>query len=226
MRHRKIAITLAALLLSSTAAAFDGVPVPVPGLGTSPLTAPGLGTFPIKKVPTQRVDTRPPGPTPMPPDNMPVVGMAPRCACPIPLASANAKLVPRQVKLDAVPLQRWRDGRAVRLEALIVGADAPLLMLLDTGASVSQIPVKLADELVSRGNAKFTGTTRRADWPTARPTPCGLVSIDTVIVGQHAVHDVLATISVGGEAILGFPVLDGIAPFTIDTRSAQLIFHP
>jgi hypothetical protein len=36
----------------------------------------------------------------------------------------------------------------------------------------------------------------------------------------------LAAVAPNGIALLAFPVINGIAPFTIDTRAGKLIFQP
>jgi hypothetical protein len=195
---------IAALLLGSAASAFDGVPVPF--------------TYPAKKVPTERIQAAPAKPTPMPPDNMPVIGMD-RCACPVKMASANAKIV------DAVPLHPYRNGRAVRLEVFLVAGE-PLLMLLDTGATLSQIPTALADRLVAAGRATVTHDAVKVLLANGSTYTTRVVTIDTIMIGNHVVHGFMANVTTGGDTILAFPVVDSIGSFTIDTRAGQLVFHP
>jgi hypothetical protein len=129
--------------------------------------------------------------------------------------------VSAQAQLDTVPLKPYRNGKAVRVEVLVGGE--PLTMLLDTGATISQIPQALADRLVATGRARITGTARvLLASGMIHTTP--VVEIDSLILGQHAVRQVRATVA-AGDALLSFPVVDGIGPFTIDTRASQLIFH-
>ena len=44
-----------------------------------------------------------------------------------------------------------------------------------------------------------------------------------VKIGRHIVRNVRAGIS--DYMLLAFPILNGIAPFTIDTRTKELVFH-
>ena len=122
---------------------------------------------------------------------------------------------------DSVPLIPYRNGMAMRVEVTVGGEK--LLMLLDTGATASQIPKGMADRLIAAGKAWPAGATRvRLADGSLRDTQ--LVTIDTLVLGRHTVRNVRATIS--SEPLLSFPVLDGIGAFTVDSRSAQLIFHP
>ena len=51
-----------------------------------------------------------------------------------------------------------------------------------------------------------------------------MISIRELRIGGHTVRNVIATV-VDGPPLLGFPVINGIAPFTIDTRVGELIWH-
>ena len=44
-------------------------------------------------------------------------------------------------------------------------------------------------------------------------------------IGEHVVRNVRASVRSGDDILLAFPVVNGIAPFTIDTRIGELIFH-
>jgi predicted aspartyl protease len=59
--------------------------------------------------------------------------------------------------LDVVPL-RIEDGHVIHVNALISGK--PVLMVLDTGATVSTLPVNVADDLVKGNLAKEAALTK------------------------------------------------------------------
>ena len=44
-------------------------------------------------------------------------------------------------------------------------------------------------------------------------------------IGHHVVRDVEAFVGSGDSMLLAFPIVNDIAPFTIDTRTGELIFH-
>ena len=58
---------------------------------------------------------------------------------------------------------------------------------------------------------------------TIRTLPTLLIR--EVQIGRHTIRNVPAGVSSTGEMILAFPVVNAIAPFTIDTRASVLIFH-
>ena len=44
-------------------------------------------------------------------------------------------------------------------------------------------------------------------------------------IGPHVVRNVRASVSSSQDMLLAFPVVNSIAPFTIDTRTRELVFH-
>jgi clan AA aspartic protease (TIGR02281 family) len=130
----------------------------------------------------------------------------------------------RVVKLDAVPLLSYRKGNGVQLQVTVGGEQ--LLMLLDTGATMAQIPTGMANRLVALGRARFNPTPVTVRLANGAFHTARSVTVDTVVLGDHVLHNVVALVSDSGDPLLGFPVVDGIAPFTIDTRAMQLVFHP
>ena len=59
----------------------------------------------------------------------------------------------------------------------------------------------------------------------ARCARLHMVLIRELRIGRHVVRNVRSGVSETGGIILAFPVVNGIAPFTIDTRVGELIFH-
>ena len=100
----------------------------------------------------------------------------------------------------------------------------PLRMLLDTGATTCLISEAIAARIVRDGYGVWQGDGRfkMADG-TIRTLPTLLIR--EVRIGRHTVRTVPAGVSSTGEMLLAFPVVNAIAPFTIDTRARVLIFH-
>ena len=102
---------------------------------------------------------------------------------------------------DSVKIIVSEGSRSVHVDVLLGGM--PIRMLVDTGANSSQVPQSFASMLLRSGAATDEGTApvRYAN---------GKVSQEQVISIRE---------------LLGFPVINGIAPFTIDTRVGELIWH-
>jgi hypothetical protein len=67
-----------------------------------------------------------------------------------------------------------------------------------------------------------TGRFKMADG-TIRTLPTLLIT--EARIGRHTIRNVRAGVSSTGDMLLAFPVVNAIAPFTIDTRTKVLIFH-
>jgi len=143
---------------------------------------------------------------------------------PPPLLPAPApKGDPLPRKRDSIPIYLTNAGAAARIDVIIGGQ--PLRMLLDTGATHCQIPRTVAEQIVRDGNGAWQPAKyfRLADG-SFRSSP--MILIREVRIGNHMVRDVETSIVDSDMALMAFPVLNGIAPFTIDTRLGELIFHP
>jgi hypothetical protein len=145
---------------------------------------------------------------------------------PLPIARAeappNVTTVPKTTaSRDSIPIIVSPSGSAIHIDVLLGGL--PIRMLVDTGAMSSQIPQTFASMLLRNGSAVDAGTTvvRYANGSKAVER---VIRIRELRVGSHVVRDVEATIS-DGPPLIGFPVINGIAPFTIDTRVGELIWH-
>jgi predicted aspartyl protease len=97
-------------------------------------------------------------------------------------------------------------------------------MMIDTSASEMSVVEGLAQKLLDEGeatplpDASFTMANGKAE--TERR-----ISIKTVKIGTHELHDIAAGIVPEGSAmLLPFPVLNMVGKFTVDTVSAKLIF--
>jgi predicted aspartyl protease len=107
----------------------------------------------------------------------------------------------------------------------VVLGGQPLRMLLDTGAATCLISEAMAARIVRDGYGvrQQAGRFKMADG-TIRTLPTLLIR--EVQIGRHTVRNVWAGVSSTGEMLLAFPVVNAIAPFTIDTRARVLIFQP
>jgi predicted aspartyl protease len=122
---------------------------------------------------------------------------------------------------DSVKIIVSEGSRAIHVDVLLGGM--PIRMLVDTGANSSQVPQSFASMLLRSGAAIDAGTApvRYANGQVSKEQ---VIRIRELRIGSHVIKDVIATV-VDGPPLLGFPVFNGIAPFTIDTRIGELIWH-
>ena len=123
---------------------------------------------------------------------------------------------------DSVPIYPTNSGASAMID-VVLGIQ-PLRMLLDTGATTCLISEAIAARIVRDGYGvrQEAGRFKMADG-TIRTLPTLLIR--EVQIGRHTIRNVPAGVSSTGEMILAFPVVNAIAPFTIDTRASVLIFH-
>ena len=123
---------------------------------------------------------------------------------------------------DSVPIYPTNNGTSAMIDVLL--GVQPLRMLLDTGATTCLISGAIAARIVRDGYGVWQGTGRfkMADG-TIRTLPTLLIR--EVRIGRHTIRSVPAGVSSTGEMLLAFPVVNAIAPFTIDTRARVLIFQ-
>ena len=123
---------------------------------------------------------------------------------------------------DSVPIYPTNNGTSAMIDVVL--GDQPLRMLLDTGAATCLISEAIAARIVRHGYGvrQEAGRFKMADG-TIRTLPTLLIR--EVQIGRHTIRSVLAGVSSTGEMLLAFPVVNAIAPFTIDTRARLLIFH-
>jgi predicted aspartyl protease len=133
-----------------------------------------------------------------------------------------APTVARPPVEDSVPMYPTNNGTSAMID-VILGVQ-PLRMLLDTGATTCLISEAIAARIVRDGYGvrQEAGRFKMADG-TIRTLPTLLIR--EVKIGRHTILNVPAGISSTGDVILAFPVVNAIAPFTIDTRARVLIFQ-
>jgi len=123
---------------------------------------------------------------------------------------------------DAVRLYPHASGKAALVDVLIGGQ--PLRMMLDTGAMMSQINTDLATTIVGQGQGSWgdMGTFVMADGSKQKqPT----IIVKEIRIGKHVVKNVTVSVSNGTTPLLAFPVVNEIGPFTVNTRTNELIWN-
>ena len=123
---------------------------------------------------------------------------------------------------DSVPIYPTNNGTSAMIDVLL--GVQPLRMLLDTGATTCLISEAIAARIVRDGYGvrQEAGRFKMADG-TIRTLPTLLIR--EVRIGRHTIRSVPAGVSSTGDMLLAFPVVNAIAPFTIDTRARVLIFQ-
>jgi predicted aspartyl protease len=136
--------------------------------------------------------------------------------------TASAPVADSVPTYDSVPIYPTNNGTSAMIDVVL--GDQPLRMLLDTGATTCLISEAIAAGIVRHGYGvrQEAGRFKMADG-TIRTLPTLLIR--EVRIGRHTIGSVLAGASSTGEMLLAFPVVNAIAPFTIDTRARLLIFH-
>jgi len=90
-------------------------------------------------------------------------------------------------------------------------------MLLDTGSDVTSVTEAVAGNILRSGDGRMLEPSKfeMADG-SEKVQPVMLIY--EMRVGSHVVKDVMASVS-NSTMLLGFHVVNGIGPFTIDTRN-------
>jgi Aspartyl protease len=167
----------------------------------------------------------PPPPAAAPAPQPPIVIVVPTPA-PMPITIPTAppepkveppKVEPPKVERDSVSLSIQND----RMMLNVGMGDRTVTMILDTGATTSVVTNKVAEYLVSKGQARWAG---RDDYMLADGS---VKTVQTIVIfeiriGKHVVRN--ATAGVTDSMLLGFSVLRSIGPFMIDTRNNELVF--
>ncbi len=162
-----------------------------------------------KRATTTAIQSAPPEP--------PSVAEAPS-APPTPQPSAPAPM-PRG---NSVPIYYERDGRAVFVDVIL--GSQPAHMLIDTGATDVTVSESLAQELLSRGEAD-EGPSAQVQLADGTTTTARNIYVHTLRIGDNVLRDIRAGVTPDGtDMLLGFPVLNQIGRFTIDTVNRRLNF--
>jgi clan AA aspartic protease (TIGR02281 family) len=123
---------------------------------------------------------------------------------------------------DSVPIYPGSGGRAALVD-LLVGS-LPVRMLIDTGATSMTVTQSIASILVQNGEATWLDPTT-VSLADGSVTQMRQLTIRNVTIGRHTVNNIVAgVVSDSSDMLLGFPVLNRVGRFTIDTNSRRLIF--
>jgi hypothetical protein len=153
-------------------------------------------------------------PSPPPPTRSEVPAIPP--AIP-PAAPAAPAAVARR---DSVPIYPSDSARPM-LDVIVGGQ--PARMLLDTGSDVTSVTEAVAGNILRSGGGRMSEPSKfvMADG-SEKVQPVMLIY--EMRVGSHVVKDVMASVS-NSTMLLGFHVVNGIGPFTIDTRKQELSWN-
>jgi hypothetical protein len=137
-----------------------------------------------------------------------------------PKATDPAKAEPVAIKREVVPLKIVNNTVMINVGL----GDQVVTMVLDTGATSSQVTGTMAANLVRDGQARWDGTARyrMADGSigTAR-----VIVIYEVKIGSHVVRNVTASVvNSDTEMLLGYDVVKTLGPTMIDHENKQLTF--
>jgi hypothetical protein len=164
-----------------------------------------------------RISAPPAAPTYVQPAPAPAPG-APAPGAP---AEPSVATLPTSTQ-SSVPILVGNDGRVVMVDVLMGGQ--PIRMLLDTGAEVCSVTEVVANRLVADGQGSWDTDFVTVLADGSRRTTRAVI-IREMRIGSHIVRNIKAGVTSSNEMLLSFPVLNSIAPFTIDTRARELIFH-
>ena len=189
-------------------------------------------TYCVEQIAAQSPPTQPlpPPPAPalapvvvqQPPAQQPpiIINMPP---APPPPATTQPSAKPAPVtKRDSVPINLI-EGKGVSLN-VGVGRHT-VTMVLDTGATETAITDELASALIRDGHGRWLGE-RKYRMADGIVTSAQTLVINEVRLGAHVIRNVEASVIPNGTPmLLGFPVVDQIGPFLVNTRTRELIFE-
>src|SRR5262249_14484529 len=137
-----------------------------------------------------------------------------------PKATDPAKAEPVAIKREVVPLKIVNNTVMINVGL----GDQVVTMVLDTGASSSQVTGTMAANLVRDGQARWDGMSRyrMADGST---TTARTIVIYEVKIGSHVARNVTASVvNSDTEMLLGYDVVKTLGPTMIDHENKQLSF--
>jgi clan AA aspartic protease (TIGR02281 family) len=124
-------------------------------------------------------------------------------------------------KRSSIPLNVQNDSMMLNVGL----GNQTVTMILDTGATSSVVTEAVANILVRNGHARWTGEEQFSMGDGSVRT-AQTILISEVQIGSHVVRNMRAAVTSNRtDMLLGFSVLKAIGPFTIDTRTNELIFE-
>jgi hypothetical protein len=121
---------------------------------------------------------------------------------------------------DSVPIIVSADGKMVHVDMIVGGQ--PVRMHLDTGATQMTITEAIATKIVRDRQGSY-GPKSKGKLADGTIHETYTVLINEVRIGTHTIRNVTAAIM--DSLLLPFPLVNDIAPFTVDTRAGELVFH-
>ena len=124
-------------------------------------------------------------------------------------------------KRSSIPLNVQNDSMMLNVGL----GNQTVTMILDTGATSSVVTEAVANILVRNGHARWTGE-EQFSMADGSVRTAQTILISEVRIGSHVVRNMRAAVTSNRtDMLLGFSVLKAIGPFTIDTRTNELIFE-
>jgi hypothetical protein len=140
---------------------------------------------------------------------------------PAPTQQPPASTASRPSSKDSIPIIVSAGGRSIHVDVLLGGM--PIRMLVDTGAMGAQVPPSFASMLIRNSNAIQIEDVMVTLADGSRNKQKA-IRIRDLRIGSHVIRNVEAVVT-DGSPLLGFPIINSIAPFTIDTRAGELVWH-
>lgn len=158
--------------------------------------------------------------TPPPPPPQPPASQSPAASYTAVPANPPPVITATPPGKDSIPI--YPDDAGKVLINVILGGQ-PVRMLLDTGADIAKITPSVADSLVRFGEAQWEEDSQfeMADGNTVTHH---MILIHEIRIGSHVLKNIHAMVS-DGDMLIGFPIINEIGPFKIDTRNRELVFN-
>jgi clan AA aspartic protease (TIGR02281 family) len=124
--------------------------------------------------------------------------------------------------IDHTPVPIFSNGKEIWLTVNL--GDRDITMLLDTGATISSVPIDIADSLIATGQA-VEGPAKNMTMADGTNRTVRTIFVNTLAIGANKRYNVPITVMPNGsDALLCLPVLNAIGKFTIDNDRQLLIF--
>ena len=123
---------------------------------------------------------------------------------------------------DAIPLRNVNG--AMYVYANLGGI--PHNMLVDTGASMSQVTVPIANVLISRKQAYLSNSIIPMTLADGTVHPRQVIVVRRVTIGRHTINNVPMTVADdGADLLLGLSEIGAMGSFTIDRVHGRISFQ-
>jgi predicted aspartyl protease len=137
------------------------------------------------------------------------------------VAPAAPSMAPTDSR-DSVPIYPSDNYAGAQVDVMV--GSQPVRLTVDTGANISSVSERIAETIVRDGEGDWLPPNDfvLADGTTKKQS---MVRIRELRIGKHVLHDVVASVTRDDSVmLLGFSTINRIGPFTINTRTHELIF--